>query len=93
MPTESLKAVLSRALGVTHIVEKTRVLLLAGQTPVQLDSVDGLGEFLELEVMLRPGQTATEGQAFAADLMQRLGAREADLCPGAYADMVGGTAN
>jgi len=90
---ESLKAVLSHALGVTHVVEKTRVLLRVGQTRVHLDSVDGLGDFLELEVVLRPGQTAAEGQAIAADLMRRLGVRDADLCPGAYADMVGGAAS
>jgi predicted adenylyl cyclase CyaB len=90
---ESLKAVLSRALGVTQVVEKTRVLYLVGQTRMHLDSVDGLGEFLELEVVLRPDQTAAEGQAIAAGLMRRLGVREADLCPGAYADMVGGAAS
>lgn len=90
---ESLKAVLSRALGVTHVVEKTRVLLRVGQTRVHLDSVDGLGDFLELEVVLRPDQTAAEGQAIAADLMRRLGVRETDLCSGAYADMVAGTAS
>jgi len=90
---ESLKAVLSHALGITHVVEKPRVLLRVGQTRVHLDSVDGLGDFLELEVMLRPGRTTADGLAIAADLMQRLGVREADLCPGAYADMGGAAAS
>jgi predicted adenylyl cyclase CyaB len=85
---ELLRGVLSRALGVTQIVEKTRVLYLVGQTRVHLDSVDGLGDFLELEVVLRPGQNSAEGQAIAADLMQRLGIRDTDLCSSAYADML-----
>jgi predicted adenylyl cyclase CyaB len=85
---ELLRVVLSRALGVTQTVEKTRVLCLVGQTRVHLDSVDGLGDFLELEVVLRPGQNSAEGQAIAADLMQRLGIRDTDLCSTAYADML-----
>jgi predicted adenylyl cyclase CyaB len=85
---ELLRGVLARALGVTQTVEKTRVLYLVGQTRVHLDSVDGLGDFLELEVVLRPGQDSAEGQAIAADLMQRLGIRDTDLCSTAYADML-----
>ncbi|NCY00002.1 MAG: CYTH domain-containing protein [Planctomycetia bacterium] len=90
---DSLRAVLSSALGVTQVVEKTRTLYLVGQTRVHLDSVDGLGEFLELEVVLRPGQTAADGEAIAAGLMEPLGIREADLCSGAYADMIGDAAS
>ena len=86
--SEALRVVLSRSLGVTQIVEKTRVLYLVGQTRVHLDSVDRLGDFLELEVVLRPGQDSAEGQAIAADLMQRLGIRATDLCSTAYADML-----
>jgi len=85
---ESLLSVLSRALGVTQTVVKTRVLYLVGQTRVHLDSVDGLGDFLELEVVLRPGQDAAEGEAIAADLMDRLGIRDEDLCSTAYTDML-----
>lgn len=72
----------------TQTVVKTRVLYLVGQTRVHLDSVDGLGDFLELEVVLRPGQEVADGQAVAADLMERLGIRDVDLCSTAYADML-----
>lgn len=85
---ELLKAVLTRALGVTQTVVKTRVLYLVGQTRVHLDSVDGLGDFLELEVVLRPGQEVAQGEAIAADLMGRLGIPDEDLCSTAYADML-----
>lgn len=85
---ELMRAMLARALGVTQTVVKTRVLSLVGQTRVHLDSVDGLGEFLELEVVLRPGQAVAEGQAIAADLMARLGIPAAALCSTAYADML-----
>ena len=85
---ESLLSVLSRALGVPQTVVKTRVLYLVGQTRVHLDSVDGLGDFLELEVVLRPGQDMAQGEAIAADLTDRLGIRDEDLCSTAYADML-----
>jgi predicted adenylyl cyclase CyaB len=84
----TLKSVLQQALGETVVVEKTRVLYLVGQTRVHLDTVNGLGTFLELEVVLRPDQSPTEGHEIAADLMSRLGIRESDLLAEAYADML-----
>ena len=88
---DALRGVMARALGVTQSVVKTRVLYLVGQTRVHLDSVDGLGDFLELEVVLRPGQDSAEGQAIAAELMGKLGVRADDLCATAYADMLEGS--
>jgi len=87
---ELLRGVLEQALGVTQTVVKTRLLYLVGQTRVHLDTVDGLGDFLELEVLLRPGQDVAQGEAIVADLMGRLGIRDEDLCPTAYADMLSG---
>ena len=43
---DALRHVLRRALGVTQVVEKTRLLYLVGQTRVHLDSLVGLGDFL-----------------------------------------------
>ena len=86
----ALAVVLGRALGTGPVVEKTRLLFHVGQTRVHLDAVVGLGDFLELEVVLRPGQSAAEGQAIAAGLMQRLGISPGDLVDTAYADMLAG---
>lgn len=84
----TLKSVLRQALGETVVVEKTRVLYLIGQTRIHLDTVIGLGTFLELEVVLRPDQSSSGGYEVAADLMRRLGIRESDLIATAYADML-----
>jgi len=86
----ALKAALTAALGVRGVVRKTRYLYMVGQTRVHLDEVDGLGEFMELEVVLRPEQSDAEGQAIAQDLMTRLGVREEDLLEGAYMDLLEG---
>jgi len=85
-----LKAALSAALGVRGVVRKKRTLYLVGQTRIHLDEVEGLGEFMELEVVLRPEQSDAEGQAIAQDLMTRLGVQQEDLLEGAYMDLMEG---
>ncbi len=85
---ESLKRALTAALGVRGVVRKTRRLFLSGQTRIHLDEVEGLGHFMELEVVLTPGQSDAEGMAVAEDLMRQLGVEPADLLEGAYMDML-----
>ncbi len=85
---ESLKTALSLALGVRGVVRKTRYLYMARQTRIHLDEVEGLGHFMELEVVMRAGQHDAEGQAIAEDLMRRLGVREDALLEGAYIDLI-----
>ena len=85
---EDLKTTLGLALGIRGVVRKTRYLYLAGQTRIHLDIVEGLGHFMELEVVLRDGQTDAEGQAIAEDLMRQLGVRKEDLLEGAYMDLL-----
>ncbi len=85
---ESLKQTLSQALGIRGVVRKTRYLYMVGQTRVHLDDVDGLGQFMELEVVMYTGQSDAEGQAVAEDLMSKLGVEPSDLLEGAYMDML-----
>ncbi|XP_074660639.1 uncharacterized protein LOC141913089 isoform X2 [Tubulanus polymorphus] len=85
---EDLKETLKRALGIKGIVKKTRLLYMIGQTRVHLDQVDGLGNFMELEVVLNPDQTVSEGEAVANHLMDKLGINETDLITGAYMDLI-----
>lgn len=85
---ESLREVLTRACGLLGRVRKERLLVLAGQTRIHLDRVEGLGEFLELEVMLRDDQSEADGQAIAEQLMARLGVAPEALLRGAYLDLL-----
>ena len=86
--TKTLKSLLRQALGQTVVVEKKRVLDLVGQTCVHLDSVNGLGTFLELEVVLQPNQSSAEGHDIARELMRQLEIQESDLLATAYSDML-----
>ncbi|XP_021363879.1 uncharacterized protein LOC110457100 [Mizuhopecten yessoensis] len=85
---ESLKETLRQALGIKGMVRKVRKLYMVGQTRVHIDNVEGLGDFMELEVMMQEGQTAEEGQKIAEDLMDKLGVKQSDLLSGAYMDMI-----
>jgi adenylate cyclase class IV len=84
---DALALALERALGAAGRVRKQRWLLLAGQTRIHLDRVQGLGDFMELEVVLRDGQTDAEGQAIAEQLMRDLGLADAPRLTGAYVDL------
>lgn len=84
----SLRAVLADALGVKGEVRKERRLFLVGQTRVHLDTVEGLGSYMELEVVMRPDQTVEEGQQVAEDLMKKLGVSQESLVTGAYMDLI-----
>jgi adenylate cyclase class IV len=83
-----LREALARAQGTLGRIRKTRWLLLAGQTRIHLDRVEGLGEFLELEVVLRDGQSEHEGEAIAEALMTQLGVAASQRVPGSYLDML-----
>jgi adenylate cyclase class IV len=61
---------------------------MAGQTRIHIDEVEGLGTYMELEVVLEPGQTFEEGSRIADDLMRELGVKESELVPCAYCDLI-----
>ncbi len=84
----ALRDALSRAHAVIGRVRKTRLLLLIGQTRVHLDRVEGLGDFIELEVVLRPGQSAEGGAVIAEALMTRLQVPASQRLAGAYLDLL-----
>lgn len=81
-----LHAALAQALGVRGVLSKVRTLVLHGRTRIHLDHVEGLGNFMELEVVLTDGETEAEGMVVAQDLMARLAIEAADLIEGAYID-------
>ncbi|TWT33065.1 class IV adenylate cyclase [Blastopirellula retiformator] len=82
-----IRRILSAVLGELGEVRKRRTLYLVGQTRVHLDEVEQLGNYMELEVVLRDDQSEAEGAIIAEDLMDRLAIRRTDLCDGAYLDL------
>jgi predicted adenylyl cyclase CyaB len=85
---EVLREALSRAYGQAGRVVKRRTLYLVGRTRMHLDRVEGLGHFLELEVVLEESEPCESGAREAHALMDRLGIEPSDLIETAYVDLL-----
>ncbi len=85
---DTLREALTLAWGQAGRVRKRRLLLLVGRTRVHLDQVEGLGDFLELEVVLRDGEPAAAGEHEARELMVQLGVEPTQLISTAYVDLL-----
>ncbi len=70
------------------MVKKTRTLYLIGQTRVHVDEVRGLGELLEIEVVLRPEQSEVEAKSIATALLSEFGIGQEQLIAEAYVDLL-----
>jgi adenylate cyclase len=89
----ALREALSRACGLLGRVRKQRWLLLVDDaagfhTRIHLDRVEGVGDCMELEVVLQHGQTDAQGTAVAEALMLSLGLQGAPRLAGAYLDLL-----
>ena len=84
----ALRDTLAAAIGTVGRVFKVRMLYLVGQTRIHIDIVRDLGDFVELEVVLRDDQSEDDGVTIAHALMQSLGIAETDLLDVAYVDLL-----
>ena len=85
---EAMHALLATALTTRGIVTKERHVYLCGRTRIHLDRVDGLGDFVELEVVLAQDDDEESGQAEARAMFESLGVAESDLVAVAYVDLL-----
>lgn len=85
---DSLRECLSLAYGRVGRVVKHRTLYLVGRTRVHLDQVEGLGHFMELEVVLGETEPVEVGVAEAHALMATLGVQPSQLVETAYVDLL-----
>lgn len=80
--------ILTKTLGRVGVVKKARTLYLIGQTRIHLDRVEDLGDFLELEVVLRPEQGESEGKNIADALLTSFGIDREEFIADAYVDLL-----
>jgi predicted adenylyl cyclase CyaB len=79
---------LARVLPVRGVVAKRREVFLAGRTRIHLDRVEGLGSFVELEVVLADDELPEAGLREAHALLESLAIAEGNLVPDAYIDLL-----
>jgi predicted adenylyl cyclase CyaB len=85
---DTLREALSLAFGQSGRVRKHRTLFMAGRTRIHLDRVEGLGDFLELEVVLSADESSEAGVKIAHELLATLGISPQQLIDGAYIDLL-----
>lgn len=83
-----MRETLSLAYGEVGRVRKHRTLYLVDRTRVHLDRVEGLGHFLELEVVLSSSESSQPGVEVAHRLLDQLGIESSQLIEGAYVDLL-----
>jgi len=82
------KELLTAALGVLVVVEKTRELYLHNNVRIHLDQVAGLGAFLEFEAVLNSPAEAAAGHQQVQSLATEFSLRAEDLVPRSYSDLL-----
>lgn len=90
-PTSSpgtLRQALSLAYGEGGRVRKHRTLFLVGRTRMHLDRVEGLGDFLELEVVLAEDEPNETGISVAHELLEKLSVSPQQLVEESYVDLI-----
>jgi adenylate cyclase, class 2 len=89
MDADGLKTALTAALGVRGEVRKHREVCLWHNVRIHLDQVAGLGQFVEFEAVLSPGETEADSRYRLGQLCRELDILPSDICSGSYADLLG----
>ena len=85
---DTLREALTLAHGQAGRVKKHRTIFLIGRTRIHLDIVEGLGHFLELEVVLADGEPSEAGVRLAHEIMEKCDVKPCQLIEDAYVDLL-----
>ena len=83
----SVRAILTRALGVLAVVDKRREIYFVGNVKIHLDRVRGLGTFVEVEAMTRTGDLR-KVRAQATKFQELFAVSRQDIIPQSYSDLI-----
>ena len=79
------RRLLGRMLGLRGCVRKRREVWLYQNARIHLDTVEGLGQFVEIEVVVTEGMA--QARALMRELRAALGIRATDLMAGSYGEL------
>lgn len=81
-----VKKLFSKLFGIRVVVMKKRILYIYKNARIHIDSVAGLGSFIELEVLVLHGKKQAE--SLMAVLKEEFRIREASIIGGSYSDIL-----
>jgi predicted adenylyl cyclase CyaB len=84
-----LKEILENSIGIKIIVHKTRKIFFVDNVKFHLDTIHGLGQFIEIEATGKPGVT-DPGKLMqqCRGYMKKFRISESDLVPKSYCDLL-----
>lgn len=85
---DSIRRVLGQAYGQSGRVRKHRTVYMVGRTRIHIDQVEDLGTFMELEVVLKNGESEDVGEREACELMKALGIDDSTLIDRPYVELL-----
>ncbi len=83
---DAAKSLFRSLLGVSVVVRKRRALFLYKNARIHIDSVEGLGTFLEFEVVVKYGKR--QARDLMQFLMKEFGINRKMLLAGSYSDLI-----
>lgn len=85
----TVKEIFSALLSVETVVQKSRTIYILDSARIHIDEVDGMGRFLEVEVLCGSGDDAAIQTATirALELMKAFEITPKDLIPGSYREL------
>lgn len=86
--TEARERYGSRDMPVWVVVDKTRELWMFGSVRIHLDSVDGLGQFLEIEALVTPRRHIGRCHRLVRGLLKKFGPALGEPISCSYSDMI-----
>ncbi len=85
----AMLTVLDEALGLRGRVEKQRTLYMWHGVRIHLDTVEGLGEFVEIEAPVRSSSGTAHAHEQVRELRKALDIHDADLVVASYCELAG----
>ena len=87
-PNSGLKEILTKVLGVLAVVDKQREIYYVANVKFHIDTVQGLGSFVEIEAAGDEHSDRRRLQEQCRDYVGQFAIREEDLVAESYSDMV-----
>ncbi len=85
---EDIREALTRSLGVRGVVDKFREVFVLGNSLINVDTLAGIGNFVEIEVKIEEAGGPEAALAEAGFLRESFGISQADIIPWSYSDLV-----